>query len=250
MTTEQEIEARLQAVAKKAREFQAARAHSTGARAPVNESPILVSPDPEMDSWRAMQADKAREADHQKKVDDLRLGWNAPLRQVRTKPNLEGPFGDNLEMLTQRLGNNFTVALIGPRHNPGKTQLAVELMRAATANLKTALYVKAIHFFMEIQDTYGRDRKGGLEGQLQVLRRFSKPWLLVIDEIQERGDTNWEQRLLVTLIDDRYAATKDTLLVGNFTPEELQSSLGTSIMARCTRSGGVIQADWTVSKSP
>ena len=45
--------------------------------------------------------------------------------------------------------------------------------------------------------------------------------LLIIDEVQERAESGFENRLLTHLIDARYAAMRPTIIIANLAKREL-----------------------------
>ena len=140
--------------------------------------------------------------------------------------------------ITGRLGCGFTIALIGHR-GPGKTQLAQQAIQAACEHGLTALYTRAMTFFLAIRATYGTDAS-----EQSVIDHFSKPGLLVIDELHERGESLFENRMLNHLVDIRHGNTLDTLLVGNMTELGFEESMGPSITERLRETGGVIVCSW------
>jgi len=141
--------------------------------------------------------------------------------------------------LHQRLGSGFIVALVGKR-GTGKTQLAVATAKAAADAGKRPFYCTAMGFYIDIKETF-RDKSGT---EKAVIDRYAQPSLLIIDEVQERGETPWEDRLLTHLIDRRYGAQKDTLLISNQTRENFLLSVGESIASRIIETGGVAVCDW------
>jgi hypothetical protein len=48
-----------------------------------------------------------------------------------------------------------------------------------------------------------------------AIRGYVSPCMLVIDEMQERGETAFEDRLLTYIIEVRYAEMRDTVLISN-----------------------------------
>ena len=68
--------------------------------------------------------------------------------------------------------------------------------------------------------------------------------LLVLDEIQVRSDTEWENSVLTDLIDSRYAAVRSTLLIANLERSALAASLGDSVASRLEETGTIIPCDW------
>ena len=142
------------------------------------------------------------------------------------------------EGIVGRLGGGFTIALIGHR-GPGKTQLAQQAVQAACQRGLTALYTRAMTFFLAIRATYGTDAS-----EQSVIDHFSKPGLLVIDELHERSETLFENRMLNHLVDIRHGDTRDTLLVGNLTADGFEESVGASISERLRETGGIIECTW------
>ncbi len=147
---------------------------------------------------------------------------------------------DALDDLIPKLGCGFLVALIGLRGS-GKTQLATEIIRANCSALRTSKYVKAIEVFVRIKEAYNAR---AIETEREAIEAFQKPSLLILDEMSERGESQWEERMLRLIIDKRYDEKKDTLLLGNFTASELAKSVGDSVASRLQETGGIIQCDW------
>lgn len=131
------------------------------------------------------------------------------------------------------------VGLCGPR-GPGKTHMACALVRAWCEAGKSARYTTAMDIFLAIKSQYGRP--GGDESVAE--KQFLEPALLVIDEVQVRGETSWEDVRLTHLIDKRYADLKATLLITNLTRAKLKDSVGDSITDRFFDGGGVIECAW------
>lgn len=141
--------------------------------------------------------------------------------------------------LVRRMASGYLVALVGDR-GPGKTQIGQQAIMASCAIQRPALYVRALDIFLRLRSTY----KSETETELQVIDMFRDPMLLVIDEVQERGESDWENRMLTHIIDKRYGDMTDTLLIANLKPRALQESLGPSVSDRLRESGGVIECKW------
>lgn len=132
------------------------------------------------------------------------------------------------------------VALIGSRGN-GKTQLAVDLIRHACNDDKTARYLKAMDFFIEVRASFKRESE---DDESVILGEYQKPWLLVIDNVDRRGSSEWEDRLLTHLIDKRYDLGVGTILIANLDPTAFAEHVGLDIVDRIRDGGGLIVADW------
>jgi len=138
-------------------------------------------------------------------------------------------------------GSGYLSVLIGDRGR-GKTQLGVHLIRRHILEAKgSAKYVKAMTFFIAIKSTY---RKDSTQTEDDVIYRYSKTGLLVIDAAEVRSDSRWEDSLLSHLVDLRYDAGRDTIIIGNIKESEVTSALGHSIVSRANETGGVVVCDW------
>lgn len=169
------------------------------------------------------------------------------------------------------------VALLGPR-GAGKTLLASALAHNALAHrsqhreqfqrrtaaegawtgVGTARYWVLADLFAGERASWQKERTGW-ERVSSTLSAFVGRGplddahavdLLVLDEIQERAESDWEDRELTRLIDARYRACRSTVLVGNLKPEELGSRLGPSIVSRISEGGEVIACAWDSFRGP
>jgi DNA replication protein DnaC len=185
-------------------------------------------------------------AARQVKAKELVEESGAPRRQLE-QPDLRGDkWHKKLEEIAARLGTGFLVAFIGGR-GPGKTQMAVELIKLAAAGGMRPKYTTAMEFFIAVKGAYRDDQ--GTPSEALVIAQYSRPRLLVIDEVQERGATPWEDRLLTHLVDVRYREMRDTILIGNLDLESLRTEVGPSIVSRLIETGGVVQFDWPSFRS-
>ena len=141
--------------------------------------------------------------------------------------------------IIKQLNTGIILSLIGNR-GTGKTRMACEcIYEYIERHSKLALYLTAMDFFVEVKDSYQTSMS-----EQDILSRMTRPGLLVIDEVQERGQTEWEDRLLTHMINKRYAGLKDTILISNQTKHEFSESIGTSIASRMKETGGIIVCDW------
>lgn len=148
------------------------------------------------------------------------------------------------EYICRKVGSGTLLALLGNR-GTGKTQSAVAAMLHAAKAERSCLYTKAMEIFLDIRATYIRATDSRpVATELDALKKYLDPRLLVIDEIQQRGESDFENRILAFVIDKRYDAMSDTLLVGNLTPEKMTESLDPSIVDRLQETGGVVEFVW------
>ena len=166
---------------------------------------------------------------------------NIPKRNVDFKP-LE----DNKNVRWLKLYDNIKnglkhspiVCLIGDR-GEGKTQLGCSIIGFCCMKLcKSALYTKSFDIFLEIRaGMKGQDGKS----EISSIEKFLKPYLLVIDAFEVRGETAFENRTLDHIIDKRYDAEKATIIISNDKKPELEKILGPSIISRMQQIGGIVE---------
>ena len=195
---------------------------------------------PEQIAERETESKEMERRDRLCKIIKLQSEWNAPHRHLEHRWPKTGPWGEAFKKIEEKLETGFFVALTGIRGN-GKTQMSVELMISCTSKLRRALFCTATEFFMQIKSTYRRDSK---HSEKDILDYFAKPSLLVMDEIGRRGETDWENNLLFELLNNRYNAVKDTLIICNMGGNELTESIGPSLTSRLNETGGIIQCNW------
>lgn len=131
------------------------------------------------------------------------------------------------------------MALLGGR-GTGKTQIGVHAAIGACCVGRSALYAKAMDFFLDVRATY----KSEEASEADAIAKFVNPMLLVMDELQVRGDTDFEDRMLTYMLDKRYDAMRDTILIANLSAEAFEDAMGYSVSDRMVESGGVIECNW------
>ena len=185
----------------------------------------------------SIYADYIRQADIPARHATAKLADGAQGTQWRSKASA----------MYQHIGKGTIICLHGARGG-GKTQMAVQWVKALckresdkddAGHMFPALYTRAMNIYMAIKATYGRD---GGETEEEVVRRFCRPLLLVIDEAHERPDTQWAASLLTLIIDTRYSAgNRDTVIVANVeTAAEMAALVGPSIASRALETGGMV----------
>lgn len=138
------------------------------------------------------------------------------------------------------MGTGAIVMLCGNR-GTGKTQIAVKIISNVCGLNHACKYARAIDFFLDLRGAMNsRESDEGV-----VIKEYSKPTLLVIDDVHERGESEWESRMLFHLIDRRYGDLKDTILLTNQTKADALEALGPSIVDRLRETGGIIECNWS-----
>jgi len=173
---------------------------------------------------------------HHKWAVGSNTGWPEKYCQAVKEPPEGQEWLAAFEKAKRCVDASGILVLYGKRGN-GKTRMAAELaMHAGSSRYRTAM-----RFFLEVRATY---KKRSETTELEVMDELTKARLLVLDEIQERGETPFEDRLLTHVIDARYAAMKPTILIANLTKQELAESLGASIVDRARENGKSIEFNW------
>lgn len=206
------------------------------------------------------QLSDAEIAERQRKAEEQRrLAQMLDARQCRNLPpgygkaNLDDlaalpldaqePYSRALDRLNRIVARDrdkpFIAALIGVI-GAGKTHMAAALINKFASLGRTARYTTAMDYILAIRSTYGKDTE-----QSQIENAHIHPELLVIDEMQVRGETAHEDLLLIRLIDKRYQHNRATLLISNhLTKQEFAERVDARIMDRMNTAGGVCVVSW------
>jgi len=143
-------------------------------------------------------------------------------------------------------------------HGTGKTRMSWELAKkcnpkdaghnngglwkTSIRREKPAIYTTAVGLFTEIRDTY---RKNSEFSETQVIKKYSEAALIVIDEMQDRRDTDFEGREITGIIDARYRDAVPTILISNHSRENFAKSLSPAVIERIRENGCGLHFNWT-----
>lgn len=139
--------------------------------------------------------------------------------------------------LLKGVKNGGIIAMIGER-GTGKTRLSAEVLRHHARI--AGRYTTAMGLFLRIRSTFGA-KGANRPTEANIVAELTETPLLIIDEIQERGDSAWEDRILTHLLDARYGAMAPTIIIGNLTRDAMSDNLGDSISSRLMETGGVLE---------
>lgn len=154
-------------------------------------------------------------------------------RDPWTRP-ADVPWNTRFNQALATLQAGKMIVMVGKR-GVGKTRLAAEIIREGCAY--TGRYVTAMELFLRIRHSYTGDGPS----ELQIVTELAEAPLLVLDEIQERGNTPAEDRILTHLFDLRYGARMPVIAIGNLEPGSLIESLGSSIASRLNERGVIME---------
>lgn len=195
----------------------------------------------EVDAWAARrQVDKELE-----RAKTFLKDSGIPQRHMRQLEAGFSPCNDtwisNQEKIENLLGQGGVIVAMLGRRGTGKTMAASVLVRERCMRGIHAAYISANEFYLDLRESYSEKAE---HTEKAVLMHYQKPRLLVIDEVHERGDSTWSDRMLTFIVDQRYRDCKDTILIANQTPEEFAAAVGPSVVDRAKEGGGVLLYNW------
>lgn len=136
-----------------------------------------------------------------------------------------------------------TLLLLGQR-GTGKTQIALEMSRRIAfdqvLNPPEQRYRVLAELFAEEKRSWKQEERGGPE----PLRKAANVPLLILDEIQERSESAWEDTELTLLFDRRYQNMLRTILIANLTADGAREKLPSSMWSRIIETGTILECDW------
>ena len=235
--TPQEAERILQEAAKRSKEIAAERAAHVlpAAVVPVQTPPVAA------DAWEEREA--------RRRVEALIASAGVPKRfreadainfSARLPASVVKPYSIAMARLMRMKDESGTVALLGPR-GPGKTWMASAMVLHFCRSRRYALFSGAWDFFQRCREVYTDGSKDRLSG---AVAHYLKPDLLVLDEIDIRSDSPFEDVTLTVLINKRYAEEKSTILISNQSVAAFRDRIGLTIFDRLADGGDVIECPW------
>jgi predicted ATPase len=150
-------------------------------------------------------------------------GWHAKLKRV-----LEIMDGKGIAVLAGDCGT-------------GKTVMAAAIGKVWQERKRDVRYVRAADFFCGLKATWAKQSEVGEKDYLEEFREVS---LLIVDEIQDRSAGDWENMILNTLIDHRYADMMPVLILTNKVGNDAVATLPRSVASRVEGTGSFVSLDW------
>lgn len=195
-----------------------------------------------------LQGEKIRndEAARKRNIDLLLDGLNIPARfENCTLQNYE-PVNDDAKRALkvcqayasrwpERLRKGGGLVMCG-KPGTGKNHLALAIARhAITEHQSSAVFTTALKIAREYKSTWS---KGSSRTEDEVIRYFTKPDLLIIDEVGVQFGSDAEKLIMFEIINTRYERMKPTILISNQTREELAAFIGERVLDRMSDGGG------------
>lgn len=118
----------------------------------------------------------------------------------------------------------------------GKNHLALAIARhAITEHQSSAVFTTALKIAREYKSTW---YKTSSRTEDEVIRYFTKPDLLIIDEVGVQFGSDAEKLIMFEIINTRYERMKPTILISNQSKEELAAFIGERVIDRMNDGGG------------
>ncbi len=141
------------------------------------------------------------------------------------------------EKAIDKVGERGIVILIGDRGN-GKTQCAAEIIKYYCVAGNYCKYIRARELNNVLLDSQVDNER------CRAVQGFVTPFLLVIDEFQERFPTDFGFRNMSLILDKRYGSMKPTIIIANCTEAAILDILGPSVVDRAKEGGGLLVFSW------
>lgn len=126
----------------------------------------------------------------------------------------------------------------------GKTHLACAILLDAINRGMSARYTTAAAMVREIRSTWG-----GEGDEAQVMREFTQPQLLVIDEVGMQHGSESELTLISEVIDKRYQQMLPQIIVSNLpvrhpSGPSIETAIGSRALDRLRDGGELVVFNW------
>lgn len=102
-------------------------------------------------------------------------------------------------------------------YGTGKTYLATAIANAVIDGEKRTLYTRFGEMCRDVQRAFD---KGAKESDGDIMRKYKKCGLLIIDDLGKERFTDWSLALLFEIIDARYRDMRPTVITSNYSVEE------------------------------
>lgn len=123
----------------------------------------------------------------------------------------------------------------------GKTHLACSVARVFISSGMSALYVRTGEMIDAVRETWGGQSR---KSTRRIYRELADYDLLVIDELGRQAWTGDEQNILFKVLEGRNENLRPTILISNFSTEQIKELLGEAAYDRLRANARVVIFDW------
>lgn len=135
----------------------------------------------------------------------------------------------------QNLARGVSMTFCGTT-GAGKTHLACSIANhVVKEHAATALFVGVIEAIRRVKECYAKTSKFT---EREAIANFTKPDLLILDEVGVQFGTQTEHMILTEIINKRYEEMRPTIIISNLGTSELTSAIGDRIVDRMRENGG------------
>lgn len=125
------------------------------------------------------------------------------------------------------------------RPGTGKTHLAIGIAKKFIEQGRSARFTSAMNAIRAVRDTY---RSDSTTTERKVIEEFTKPDLVIIDEVGNQFGTDAEKITLFDLINARYEQVRPMIVISNLRIDEVSNFLGERAFDRLRENGGAAVA--------
>lgn len=135
----------------------------------------------------------------------------------------------------ERLQRGGGLVMCG-KHGTGKNHLALAIAKSVIESHQSpAAFTTALKIAREYKSTWS---KTSTRTEDEVIRQFTRPDLLIIDEIGVQFGSEAEKLIMFEIINTRYERMRPTILISNQSKEELSAFIGERVIDRMNDGGG------------
>lgn len=123
----------------------------------------------------------------------------------------------------------------------GKTHLASAIALTLLRAGKSVLFVTTRQLINRVRASW----RDSFESEQDVIEKFAKPFLLVIDEVGVQTGSENEKQIVFDVINTRYAIYKPTIVISNESLRGIETYLGPRTFDRLCQNGACVAFGWT-----
>ena len=130
----------------------------------------------------------------------------------------------------------------------GKTHLAASIANHVIKEYKrSVIFISVISAMRKVKSTYSKTSE---MTESEAIDSFTRPDLLILDEVGVQFGSEAEKMILFEIINIRYQNMKPTILISNLPHKELNDYIGERVSDRMIEGGGaIIPFDWESYRS-